>query len=135
VFLQVTSLRARNRTTHLVTKSLPKSGLREQNCGGSLNPVSATLQVKPSPQEGQVTLAVRPDGLSTVRGLFGIGNDKELALQMGIAPSSLCRVLQGQSAPGPRFIAAMLNTFGAEWFPALFAIVPTPDGAPEVKSA
>lgn len=52
---------------------------------------------------------------------------------LGIAPSSTWRILEGDSAPGPVFIAATLSTFDNLSFADLFEIVDAPaDGHTEV---
>lgn len=70
------------------------------------------------------TLALRPEGLQKCRRLAGIEVDKDLAARMRIDGGQLSRVLLGKSAPGPRFIAGLLEVFGTEWFDDLFVVLP-----------
>lgn len=77
------------------------------------------------------TLALRPEGLQKVRKLAKITTDADLAKQIGINQSNLSRVLTGKAAPGPRFIAGIVDAFGAEWFSDIFMVIPD-DGQDEV---
>ena len=71
------------------------------------------------------TLALKPAGLAKVRKLAGIDTDAELARRARIDPGNLSRVLCGKAAPGPKFIAGLLETFGTEWFSDLFEVLPS----------
>lgn len=53
-----------------------------------------------------------------------IRSEAEAARRAGITPGQLWRVLAGRSEPGNHFIAGMLDVFGIEAFPTLFAIIP-----------
>lgn len=70
------------------------------------------------------TLALRPEGLQKIRKLAKITTDKELAARIGINQSNLSRVLSGKAAPGPRFIAGVIEAFGPEWFSDVFIVIP-----------
>lgn len=70
------------------------------------------------------TLALKPDGLAKVRKLAKIDTDVELARRTGINPGNLSRVLNGKAAPGPKFVAGLLDAFGTEWFGDLFEVLP-----------
>lgn len=70
------------------------------------------------------TLALKLDGLAKVRKLAGIDTDVELARRAGIDAGNLSRVLSGKAAPGPKFVAGLMDTFGTEWFADLFEVVP-----------
>lgn len=70
------------------------------------------------------TLGLKLDGLAKVRKLAGIDTDVELARRAGIDPGNLSRVLSGKAAPGPKFIAGLMDTFGTEWFTDLFEVLP-----------
>jgi transcriptional regulator with XRE-family HTH domain len=85
--------------------------------------VHAIQQVR---DEGIVlaTLALKPDGLSKIRKLARIDTDKQLAEMIGLDAATVSRVLTGKAAPGPKFIAGLLDAFGTEWFADLFAVVP-----------
>jgi transcriptional regulator with XRE-family HTH domain len=70
------------------------------------------------------TLALKQDGLAKVRKLAKINTDADLAHRIGIDPGNLSRVLAGKAAPGPKFIAGLMDAFGTEWFTDLFEVVP-----------
>ncbi len=70
------------------------------------------------------TLGLKLEGLAKVRKLAGIDTDVELARRAGIDPGNLSRVLSGKAAPGPKFIAGLMGTFGTEWFEDLFEVRP-----------
>lgn len=70
------------------------------------------------------TLGLKLEGLAKVRKLAGIDTDVELARRAGIDPGNLSRVLSGKAAPGPKFIAGLMDTFGTEWFTDLFEVLP-----------
>jgi transcriptional regulator with XRE-family HTH domain len=71
------------------------------------------------------TLELRPEGLAKIRKLARIETDKQLAELIGLHPAVVSRVLKKKAAPGPKFIAGVINAFGIEWFSDLFAVVPT----------
>ena len=74
------------------------------------------------------TLALDRDGLAKIRKLAKVNTDRELADLIGIDPGNLSRVLTGKSAPGPKFIAGIIEAFGREWFADLFIVVPDDQG-------
>lgn len=76
------------------------------------------------------TLALRPEGLAKIRKLAKIEHDKELADRIGVDAATVSRVLTGKSAPGPRFIAGLIDAFGTEWFTDLFVVVPDDSPTP-----
>lgn len=68
-------------------------------------------------------IELRTDKLTDLRRVAGLESDAELARRMGVNQSSLTRVLAGNSKPGVRFVAGMLDVFGGEhWFERLFVI-------------
>lgn len=72
-------------------------------------------------------IELRTDKLTHLRLLAGLESDAELARRMGIFQSSLSRVISGDSKPGIKFVAGLLEVLGGEhWFEQLFYIVPTP---------
>lgn len=75
------------------------------------------------------TLRLRKDKLASYRRLAGIDTDLELARRINMDPSSISRILKGNQAPGPRFIAGLVITFGADLFPDLFEVVEDLDAA------
>lgn len=70
------------------------------------------------------TLALKTDGLNKIRKLAGIETDKQLAELIGMDAATVSRVLGGKAAPGPKFIAGLIQVFGTEWFADLFVVVP-----------
>jgi hypothetical protein len=62
-------------------------------------------------------LELKPDGLQRLRITFNIDSDAELARRAGVDRSQVHRVLAGDSKPGNRLIAGMLDVFGIGWFP------------------
>ncbi len=49
--------------------------------------------------------------LETIWRLQGDGTQRDLAEALGVAPSTITRVLSGQRSPGARLIMAMMNEF------------------------
>jgi transcriptional regulator with XRE-family HTH domain len=86
--------------------------------------VHAIPQVSGDEENVLATLQLRPEGLAKIRKLAKIDTDKQLAEKIGLDPATVSRVLTGKSAPGPRFIAGLIDAFGIEWFADLFAVVP-----------
>lgn len=70
------------------------------------------------------TLALRQDGLNKIRKLAGLTTDKDLADRIGVDAATVSRVLKGTQAPGPKFIAGLIEAFGKEWFADLFDVMP-----------
>ncbi len=80
-------------------------------------------------QDGEVRLLLRRDRLAQFRRLKGgLDTDKAFAERIGMTQGQVSRILRG-SAPGPRFIAGVLDLFGIEFFADLFAIVPDDEAA------
>lgn len=76
------------------------------------------------------SLALRTDGLNKIRKLANITTDRELAERIGMDAATVSRVLTGKAAPGPRFIAGLIDAFGTEWFSDLFVVVPDDEQVP-----
>lgn len=74
------------------------------------------------------TLVLRGDNLNKYRRLAGLETDASLARRIGVDPTTVYRVLNGRTAPSARFIAGIVDAFGADLFPDLFEVVP--DGPP-----
>lgn len=74
------------------------------------------------------TLRLKTETLANYRRLAQLKTDAALAARMGIDPGNLSRVLQGKQRPGPKFIAAMCEAFGAR-LEELFEVVHTEDDA------
>lgn len=73
------------------------------------------------------TLALRRDQLKKFCRVAKIKNNKELAERMHIHWSNVYRTINGSVAPGPRFIAGLLEVFGIECFSDLFEVIPSDD--------
>lgn len=68
-------------------------------------------------------IELRTDKLTDLRRVAGLESDAELARRMGIFQSSLARVISGDSKPGIKFVAGLLEVLGGEhWFEQLFYI-------------
>jgi transcriptional regulator with XRE-family HTH domain len=79
------------------------------------------------PQEPDVAkIVLRRDQLAKLRKLKngGLNTDAAFAEAIGVNPGQVSRVLRGDSAPGAKFIAGVLDVFGVEFFTDLFAVVP-----------
>lgn len=70
------------------------------------------------------TLVLRADKLNNYRRLAGLETDVSLARRIGVDPTTVYRVLNGRTAMSARFIAGIVDAFGAELFPDLFEVVP-----------
>ncbi|WP_158685483.1 helix-turn-helix domain-containing protein [Microbacterium halophytorum] len=68
------------------------------------------------------TLTIDTDRFDSLRAEQGLDLDKDLAATLGINKSTVSRVLDGSSAPGPGFIAATLQAFPVK-FEDVFTIV------------
>ncbi len=68
------------------------------------------------------TLQLKREMLAKIRKWKGLGTDASLALAMGIDAGNLSRVLKGTQQPGPKFIAALCEAFGAR-LEELFEVV------------
>ena len=74
------------------------------------------------------TLRLKTETLANYRRLAGLKTDAALAQRMGIDAGNLSRVLKGTQQPGPKFIAAMCDAFGAR-LEELFEVIGTEDDA------
>ena len=74
------------------------------------------------------TLQLKTETLANYRRLAGLKTDAALAQRMGIDAGNLSRVLKGTQQPGPKFIAAMCDAFGAR-LEELFEVIGTEDDA------
>ena len=74
-------------------------------------------------------LVIRRDALDEHKDIAGLRTDDQLARAAGIHPTQLSRVMSGRSEPGNKFIAGMLEVFGVDAFPMLFAVVSDDNGA------
>lgn len=70
------------------------------------------------------TLAIKREGFVKVRRLAGLAQDSAFAEAISVDKATVYRVLNGKTAPGPRFIAGCIERFGGEWFTDLFDVVP-----------
>ena len=71
------------------------------------------------------TLRLRTEQLSKYRTLAGLTTDASLAERMKVDPATVSRVLRGHQAPGPRFIAALVDAFPGMDLDDLFEVVPS----------
>lgn len=60
------------------------------------------------------TLKVRWDVVNALRETRDLEDDAALARAMGVDPSTVSRVINGKSQPGPRFQAALCLALGAK---------------------
>jgi transcriptional regulator with XRE-family HTH domain len=67
-------------------------------------------------QSMQVVRVAGPAAASALVAAFGERAGHEIALGLGVAPSTLSRVCNGKSAPGHELLAAIRYTFGDEAF-------------------
>ncbi|MCT1459910.1 helix-turn-helix transcriptional regulator [Aestuariimicrobium sp. p3-SID1156] len=75
------------------------------------------------------TLTVRWDVVKALRETKDLDDDTSLAIAMGIDRSTISRVFNGKSQPGPRFQAALCVALNAK-LDHLFKVVPaTKDAA------
>lgn len=72
------------------------------------------------------TLILRGDRLNAYRRLAGLDTDVSLARKIGVDPVTVYRVLNGKTAMSARFIAGIVEVFGADLFSDLFEVVPDP---------
>lgn len=49
--------------------------------------------------------------LNRLRKSVGVTSDRDLARRMGVAPSTVARVLAGHNSPGPHFIGGLRRAF------------------------
>lgn len=69
------------------------------------------------------TIQVRWDVVAALRETHDLADDAALAAAMGIDKSTVSRVVNGKSQPGPRFQAALCVALGAK-LDHLFRVVP-----------
>lgn len=69
------------------------------------------------------TLKLRTRQLDKYMRISGIGSRAELARRMGMATSSVTRVLAGQYRPGEAFISGLMRAFPDLDFEDLFEVV------------
>lgn len=94
----------------------------------TLTNMHARVLVIDPEEAGVAKLVLRRDRLAQFRKLKGITTDADLAERIGVNAGQVSRVLKGKSAPGPRFIAGILDVFGIEFFADLFAVEPDDNG-------
>jgi transcriptional regulator with XRE-family HTH domain len=70
------------------------------------------------------TLVLRGDNLNKYRRLAGLHTDASLARRIGVDPTTVYRVLNGRTVPSARFIAGIVEAFGADLFSDLFEVIP-----------
>ncbi len=70
------------------------------------------------------TLVLRGDNLNKYRRLAGLHTDASLARRIGVDPTTVYRVLNGRTLPSARFIAGIVEAFGADLFSDLFEVIP-----------
>lgn len=68
------------------------------------------------------TLAIDNERFAALRTRQGLATVKSLADALGIDKGTASRVLNGESAPGPKFISSVLTTFPVK-FEDVFTIV------------
>ncbi|GAB3227797.1 helix-turn-helix domain-containing protein [Mycolicibacterium hippocampi] len=68
------------------------------------------------------TLAINHPALTELRASTRTTTNEALARAIGVDTSTVSRVLAGTAAPGPRFIAGVLLTFGTARFSDVFTI-------------
>lgn len=69
------------------------------------------------------TLEVKWDAVRLLREYKGLESDVALAQAMGVDRSSISRVTNGKSQPGPRFMAGLCIALGAK-LDHIFVVVP-----------
>ncbi|MFD1547054.1 helix-turn-helix domain-containing protein [Nonomuraea guangzhouensis] len=69
------------------------------------------------------TLVLRADKFNAYRRLAGLDTDASLAQKIGVDPTTVYRVLNGRTAMSAKFIAGIVQIFGADLFADLFEIV------------
>lgn len=94
----------------------------------------ASVRNPQSREPDVATIALRHDQLTKYRRLASLGGNTAITTDAGFAklievhPAQVSRVLTGKSAPGTRFIAGVLELFGAECFADLFSVEPDDNG-------
>lgn len=75
------------------------------------------------------TLAINQEGLAKLRAEHQVGSDKDLADILHIDKGTVSRAMKGSSAPGPKFIAALLHSFPVK-FEEVIDVVGEPGDRP-----
>lgn len=70
------------------------------------------------------TLVLRSEKFNAYRRLAGLDTDASLARRMGVDTTTVYRVLNGKTAMSAKFIAGVVDAFGADLFADLFEVVP-----------
>lgn len=78
------------------------------------------MQATPLPERPAPAVHVRREALTTARKEAGMTTDHELAERMGVASSTVHRVLTRKTRPSNEFIAATLKTLPGKKFEDLF---------------
>ncbi len=68
-------------------------------------------------------IRLRREQIDKYMRLAGITKQAQLAEKMGVAEASVCRTLNGRTAPGEKFIAGLLAAFSDLDFNDLFEVV------------
>ncbi len=76
----------------------------------------------------QQAVRLRTDQLTKRRANAGLTTNSALALAVGVAESTIGRVLAGQVEVSAAFIAGLLKAFPGSKFDDLFEVVDTPTG-------
>lgn len=82
------------------------------------------LVISEGAMDVMATLVLRKDKFDAYRRLVGLETDVSLARRIGVDPTTVYRVLNGKTAMSARFIAGIVDVFGAELFPDLFEVAP-----------
>lgn len=78
------------------------------------------MQDEPLPERPAPAIHVRRAAITEARKEAGMGSDHELAERMGVASSTVHRVLTRKTTPSNGFIAATLQTLPDKKFEDLF---------------
>ena len=70
------------------------------------------------------TLVLRNEKFNAYRRLAGLDTDASLARRIGVDATTVYRVLSGKTAMSAKFIAGIVDAFGADLFADLFEVVP-----------
>lgn len=69
-------------------------------------------------------LKLKPQGITRLKASGLVGElDTDLAEAIDVDRTTVYRVTTGQTAPGMRFVAGVVNAFGPEWFSQIFEAV------------
>lgn len=75
----------------------------------------------PHASQGEPVLALNRDKLDELRRAHGIETEAELARAIGVNPSTLWRVSQGEVQPSPVFVARVMLAFPTARMDDLFS--------------